>query len=128
MHGLLQSVILAKKLLEEILSKHGHIQIKLTPSFWKQKWRLIFFTLVIDDFGVKYQGKEHSDHLVSVLKEHYENQKIGIVKNMLESRLIFIKRAAKCTSLFRDMSNFHAAVPVQKNNQVRRSTILTGTT
>ena len=29
------------------------------------------FSLVVDDFGVKYEGKEHADHLMSVLKEHY---------------------------------------------------------
>ena len=29
------------------------------------------FSLVVDDFGVKYEGKEHADHLMAVLKEHY---------------------------------------------------------
>jgi len=28
--------------------------------------------LVVDDFGVKYVGEEHANHLISVLKEHYE--------------------------------------------------------
>ena len=28
--------------------------------------------LIVDDFGVKYVGKEHADHLIKVLKEHYE--------------------------------------------------------
>ena len=30
------------------------------------------FTLIVDDFGVKYVGKENADHLINVLKEHYE--------------------------------------------------------
>lgn len=30
------------------------------------------FTLVVDDFGVQYVGKEHAQHLESVLKEHYK--------------------------------------------------------
>ena len=30
------------------------------------------FTLVVDDFGVKYVDKEDSEHLMSVLKQNYE--------------------------------------------------------
>jgi hypothetical protein len=26
----------------------------------------------VDDFGIKYIGKEHIMHLIKVLKEHYE--------------------------------------------------------
>ena len=29
------------------------------------------FTLVVDDFGVKYVGEEHMMHLKKVLEEHY---------------------------------------------------------
>ena len=68
MYGLSQAGILARQLLEESLSKHGNVQIKITPGLWKHKRRPIFFTLVVETFGVKYQGKEHTDHLVSVLK------------------------------------------------------------
>ena len=28
--------------------------------------------LFVDDFGVKYVRKEHADHLIATLKEHYE--------------------------------------------------------
>jgi hypothetical protein len=34
--------------------------------------RPISFTLVVDDFGVKYVGKEHAEHLMTVLQEHYQ--------------------------------------------------------
>ena len=30
------------------------------------------FSLVVDDFGVKYVGEEHAAHLISALKETYE--------------------------------------------------------
>jgi hypothetical protein len=30
----------------------------------------ISFTLVVDDFGGKYVGKEHAMHLISILKEN----------------------------------------------------------
>ena len=36
------------------------------------KWRPISFSLCVDAFGVKYFGKKHADHLMSVLKEHYK--------------------------------------------------------
>ena len=28
--------------------------------------------LVVDNFGVKYKGKEHAQHLAAALKQHYE--------------------------------------------------------
>ena len=72
MYGLPQAGILAQKLLEERLEKHGYKQSKHTPGFWKHEWRPICFSLVVDDFGVKYVGKEHAEHLVAALKEDYE--------------------------------------------------------
>ena len=30
------------------------------------------FTLVVDDFGVKFVGKEHADHLKMVLEQYYK--------------------------------------------------------
>ena len=47
-------------------------QSKVTPGFLKHKWRPIAFSLVVDNFGVKYVGKEHADHLTAALKQDYE--------------------------------------------------------
>ncbi|KAL7474558.1 hypothetical protein ACHAW6_000533, partial [Cyclotella cf. meneghiniana] len=44
---------------------------KLVPGLWTHKWRPIAFTLVVDNFGVKYVGQEHALHLKSILEEHY---------------------------------------------------------
>ena len=33
--------------------------------------RPINFTLLVDNFRVKYVGKEHADHLINALKQHY---------------------------------------------------------
>jgi hypothetical protein len=30
------------------------------------------FTLIVDDFGVEYVGKEHAIHLRDTIKEHYD--------------------------------------------------------
>ena len=62
MYGLLQAGLLANKLLEKRLNINGYFQSKLVPGLWKHEWRPIQFTLVVDDFGVKYVGKEHALH------------------------------------------------------------------
>jgi len=72
MYGLPQAGLLAQELLAERLAKKGYHQSKTTPGLWKHKWRPVQFTLVVDDFGVKYVGKEHAEHLMEALKEHYE--------------------------------------------------------
>ena len=53
-------------------TQHGYHQSKLVPGLWRHQTRPIQFTLVVDDFGVKYVGKEHADHLKHVLEEHYK--------------------------------------------------------
>ncbi len=51
----------------------GYWQSKLVPSLWKHNSRPIQFTLVVDNFGIKYVvGEEHANHLKKVLKEHYK--------------------------------------------------------
>eukprot|EP00804_Cyclotella_cryptica_P008989 CCRYP_003095-RA/>CCRYP_003095-RA protein AED:0.22 eAED:0.22 QI:0/0/0/1/1/1/7/0/754 len=71
MYGLPHAGLIANKLLEKRLNKHGYHQSKLVPGLWKHKWGPIWFTLVVDNFGVKYVGKEHSLHLKSVLESYY---------------------------------------------------------
>jgi hypothetical protein len=72
MYGLPQSGLLSNELLEKRLNKHGYFQSKLVPGFWTHEWRPIQFTLVVDDFGVKYVGKEHAEHLKSVIAKYYK--------------------------------------------------------
>ena len=72
MYGLPQSGILIQELLEERLDKHGYKQSNYTPGLRTHEWRPIIFSLVVDNFGVKYVGWEHAEHLISVVKEHYD--------------------------------------------------------
>jgi hypothetical protein len=72
MYGLPQVGLLANELLEKCLNKHGYQQSKLVPGLWKHDTRRIQFTLVVDDFGVKYIDKERAQHLKNALKEHYK--------------------------------------------------------
>ena len=75
MYGLPQAGILAQVLLEKRLNEHGYSQSKVVPGLWTHKTCPILFTLVINDFGVKYVGKEHAMHLISILKQHYKISK-----------------------------------------------------
>jgi hypothetical protein len=72
MYSLSQAGLLANKLLEKRLNKHRYQQSKLVPGLWKHYTRPIQFTLVVNDFGIKYVGKEHAQHLENALEEHYK--------------------------------------------------------
>ncbi len=43
-----------------------------TPCVFRHESRPIMFSLVVDDFGVKYSGAEHLQHLIDTLRELYE--------------------------------------------------------
>ncbi|KAL7486035.1 hypothetical protein ACHAW6_011634, partial [Cyclotella cf. meneghiniana] len=49
----------------------GYYKVAHTPGLWQHISQSISFTLVVDDFGIKYVSKEHPNHLLNALKEHY---------------------------------------------------------
>ena len=71
-YRLKQAGKLANDLLAECLDAHGYYQSTTTPGFWKHRWRPISFVLIVDDFGIKYVGKQHADHLLMALTQHYK--------------------------------------------------------
>ena len=75
MYGLPQAGILANQLLKKRLKVHDYFEAPHTPGLFTHKTRPIWFTLTVDDFGVKYIGKEHAEHLMTVLKQHYKMDK-----------------------------------------------------
>ncbi len=72
MCGLPQAGIIAQELLEEYLEAEGYGQSLYTPSLWAHEWRPIQFTLVVDNFGVKYVEEEHAQHLLESVRKHYK--------------------------------------------------------
>lgn len=46
-----------------------------TPGLFTHKTSTIWFTLTVNDFGVKYIGREHTEHLMRVLKNCYKTDK-----------------------------------------------------
>ena len=70
--GLPQAGELVNKILKEIFSHAGYFEVPHTPSLWTHITRPVQFTLVEDDFDVKFTVKYHTDHLVRALKNNYK--------------------------------------------------------
>ena len=94
----------------------GYVCAGYTDGLFKHTTRDISFTLVVDDFGIKYVKQEDVDHLVSIMREKYTfkvdfdaKQYIGIhldwnymrrelicsMKNYVKQALMELKHAAK---------------------------------
>ena len=72
MPGLKQAGKLANDRLTTHLAKHGYFPVPRTPQLWRHDTNNITFTLVCDDFGVKYTDKGGADHLIQALKKQYD--------------------------------------------------------
>jgi hypothetical protein len=71
MYGLPQAGILTNKLLQRNLANDGYRPTQHTHGLWTHDTRPISFSLVVDDFGVKYVGCEHAEHLMACIKKNY---------------------------------------------------------
>jgi hypothetical protein len=60
MYGLPQAGILTNKLLHRNLAKDGYRPTHHTHGLWTYDTRPISFSLVVDDFGLEYIGREHA--------------------------------------------------------------------
>ena len=58
---------LANQDLVDHLATGGYVQDPNISCLFSHTTSSISFTLVVDDFGVKYVGKEHADHLIACL-------------------------------------------------------------
>jgi hypothetical protein len=72
MYGLKQAGLLANKLLQTCLAHFGYYPARHTPGLWLHNTQPISFTLVVDDFTVKYVGKQHPEHLRNAILQTYE--------------------------------------------------------
>ena len=59
------------KLLKKRLARQGYFEMPHTPDRWQHCSRPIAFTLVVDNFGIKYQGQQHAEHLLRALCGDY---------------------------------------------------------
>jgi hypothetical protein len=65
MYGLPQAGKIANNKLVPHLASHSYHQCKHTPG-------PILFSLVVDNFGVQYVGREHAKHLASIIAAKYK--------------------------------------------------------
>ena len=82
--------IVRQEFLEQWLARNGYTQSNLTTGLWKHHTRLLQFCLDMDGFGVKYIGREYTEHLHQILAEwggkyvgltldwDYKNKKVHI--------------------------------------------------
>ena len=72
MYGVPQAGQIANDLLNKILARFGYHPTNFTPGLWTHIWRPVKFTLVVDDFGVKFTGLQHENHLEKTLEQLYD--------------------------------------------------------
>ena len=72
MYGLKQAAILAYTNLVQNLRAHGYHPIANTVGMWKHRTLPTLFCLCVDDFGIKYFEKAHTEHLLNALKTNYK--------------------------------------------------------
>ena len=66
-YGIQQAGALANKQLKKLIAPDGYYEVAHTPGLWRHATRPIQFSLVVDNFGVKYVGKQHVEHLAHCL-------------------------------------------------------------
>ena len=71
MYGLPQAGLLAQERLIKHLALSGYHQCPQVPCLFKHDSNGVAFTLVVDDFGIKYTDKESAQHLVHTLSALY---------------------------------------------------------
>jgi hypothetical protein len=71
-YGLPQAGKLSQDRLVKHLASYDYIQCVNTPCLFKHKTNGVVFTLVVDDFLIKYKGRENVDHLLNALRELYK--------------------------------------------------------
>jgi hypothetical protein len=71
MYGLPQAGLIAQLRLIAHLATFGYHPAKHTAGLFLHATRPISFTLCVDDFGVKYVGREHAEHLLGALESLY---------------------------------------------------------
>lgn len=97
-YGLPQAGRISQQHLIAHLAKHGYYEAPMTPCLFLHKTNNIAFTLVVDDFGVKYKHPHELQHFLDALKEVYKF-KVDIDGKRYLGMTIDIDRAKKTVSL-----------------------------
>jgi len=110
MNGLPQAGIIAQALLADRLRNHGYTQSETTPGVWSHKSRPIQFSLVVDNFGVKYVGKENAEHLLNTIESTISVRAIGKAKDIADLPSNGTTWDEKCICQCQHISKRHSSV------------------
>lgn len=72
MYGLPQAGKLASDQLQEHVEPYGYIPCTVTPGLWKDTNSDLMFSLVVDDFGIRYTNRNDVDKLMQALSTKYK--------------------------------------------------------
>ena len=75
LYGLVNASLVAQKNLIELLNQNDFYETD-TAQLYKHKFKNIEFTLIVDDFGVKYNDKVDAEFLHHILLSRYEKVKV----------------------------------------------------
>ena len=70
MYGLLQARVILRTALWEKLLQFGYAPAPITPFLLMRDTNGITLKFVVGDFGIKYQRKEDTQHLINVPQEN----------------------------------------------------------
>jgi hypothetical protein len=99
MYGLPQAGKLSQNRLIRHLSTHGYIQCPNTPCLFRHVTRNIMFSLVVDDFGVRYTKQADADHLIQTLEANAYKLKVRPLGDKYLGVSIAFDRNRKTVSL-----------------------------
>ena len=89
MYGLPQAGILAQARLCRHLASFDYVQDPNVPCLFLHSSNGISFTLVVDDFGVKYYTRDAADHLIACLRVLYKLKVDWTGRHYLGMTLVF---------------------------------------
>ena len=72
MYGMPQAGKIANDKIKLHLAKFGYDPAPITPGLWRHQTRPLQFSLLMDDFGVKYEHQVDITHLLDALKIIFE--------------------------------------------------------
>jgi hypothetical protein len=121
MYGLPQAGIIAQELLQEHLAKVGYYQSKIIPGFWTHITKKTCFTLVVDNFAIKYTNLDNAKHLIDTLKKDYVIQSTGTQQNTLDLPLSGNTQKEKYTFTCRDTYQMHYSNSTLQNQRKSRT-------
>jgi hypothetical protein len=100
-YGLPHAGALAQEHLIPLLAQHGYHQSPNVPCLFRHDTNGVSFTLVVDDFAVKYKDRASAEHLLSILRTRYTLTEDWDAKSYLGMALRFFTNSdgVRCVGL-----------------------------